>query len=529
MSDYVNMNKNFEWVLISLKKYSTNDYIFVTQIVAKKMRGWKPCCSSFSRQISNDAAPACETVGNYVYTDEIHVRKGGLALTAYEDFAQYVGSLPLVAYDLKHNYDNVLLPEWQRLGISRIGVPGFCIMQLAKRLLDPLPTDNCELQQYHRLRGDRGHTAFDDLWTLLSLIQEVLYPLIEKQGLSTWKQVVDYATCEWYPSRLTFGKYKGRLYQEAREESGLREWLEWLSHSTNELSSAMGCWYLKQLEGSSATGFLDYAGSFSNVVEGIVRSENLIIQRLMDVEFIYDKEKSNVMSIRSKLFGGLRSNYFERDQLRILVNCRKAFIVSLLTDGEEAADAIKFRFQAETSLNASEYVRTEASLFDKQEKINEENVRANLLWQKLLRISLSGLNEQNPSRRQTFERLGRTINEARYRGDIDLLELAAQDPEDFILEKGWTAVSLDETGGVEQIRSFYEHIQVRILEMIESLGEIRRSPEMEIYRASEENESVIEEIVAAQRKDLEQEIATLKAEAESVAEEARELAGDLPF
>ena len=39
----------------------------------------------------------------------------------------------------------------------------------------------------------------------------------------------------------------------------------------------------------------------------------------------------------------------------------------------------------------------------------------------------------------------------------------------------------------------------------------------------------IKRIVAGQRDELEQEIAGLKAEAERVAEEARELAGEVPF
>ena len=40
---------------------------------------------------------------------------------------------------------------------------------------------------------------------------------------------------------------------------------------------------------------------------------------------------------------------------------------------------------------------------------------------------------------------------------------------------------------------------------------------------------MIERIAAAKREELEQEIADLKAEAEKVAEEARELAGEVPF
>lgn len=80
-----------------------------------------------------------------------------------------------------------------------------------------------------------------------------------------------------------------------------------------------------------------------------------------------------------------------------------------------------------------------------------------------------------------------------------------------------------------ELRSLYEHLQARILEMIETLDEVRASADYEVFRAEEEDESVIGRIVAAQREELEQEIATLQTEAERAAEEARELAGEVPF
>jgi len=54
-----------------------------------------------------------------------------------------------------------------------------------------------------------------------------LLPLLaEKRGLDTWEKIVNFTKDEWFPSRLSFGKFKGRLYQEAREDSELRSWLE---------------------------------------------------------------------------------------------------------------------------------------------------------------------------------------------------------------------------------------------------------------------------------------------------------------
>ena len=123
----------------------------------------------------------------------------------------------------------------------------------------------------------------------------------------------------------------------------------------------------------------------------------------------------------------------------------------------------------------------------------------------------------------------KAINEARDRGDIALLELIAKDPQAFILKQGWAGVSLDAAQGLKELRALYEHLQARILEMIATLDELRASPELEIFKTSEEDELVIGEIVAVQRRELEEEIAGLREEAERVAEEARELAGEVPF
>jgi hypothetical protein len=55
------------------------------------------------------------------------------------------------------------------------------------------------------------------------------------------------------------------------------------------------------------------------------------------------------------------------------------------------------------------------------------------------------------------------------------------------------------------------------------------SAEMEIHREAEQEESVIDRVVAAQREELEAEVGALHAEAEQIAGEARELAGVAPF
>jgi hypothetical protein len=82
-----------------------------------------------------------------------------------------------------------------------------------QRLLDPMPAGNCKLQtprQYYRLPERGAHTALGDVGTVADLFAMVLRPIAEPRGLATWEQLAAYAAEQWVPSRIAFGKYKGR-------------------------------------------------------------------------------------------------------------------------------------------------------------------------------------------------------------------------------------------------------------------------------------------------------------------------------
>jgi hypothetical protein len=397
------------------------------------------------------------------------------------------------------------------------------------------------------LRDRTTDTAQGSVLTVVDLMQQVLKPLAERRGLDTWEKIVGFTGNEWFPSRVLFGKFKGRRYQEAREDAELMSWLEWLAESTNERSSAMGRWYLKQLKngcGLEDAAFLDLqfqedAGGTS-IAAGLVvfqQPEMELYQRLVEaarnrlaeLELEYGIEKSKVDSVRSKLFAALRTTYQERDRLRLLVQFRKAFIDRLLAEGEEAAGATADDYQREAAETDREYDSTASALEGKRELNTEETARLKQLWKKLVRMFHPDLHEQDPEKRKTYELLTQAINGAKDRGDIELLELIAKDPQAFIRQQGWASVSLDPEHGLMELRSLYEHLQARILEMIETLDEVRASADYEVFEAAEEDESVIERVVSAQREELETEIGRLKEEAGAREKEIEELVGSSPF
>jgi DNA polymerase III epsilon subunit-like protein len=239
-----------EWILLDTETTGFARPVYVVELAAQRMCGWQRSGQPFRRLLNHGADIPPEVARVHGYTREILERDGESPIDVYKGFAEYAGERFLVAYNLSYDLDQVLLPEWSRLGVSPMGHPGFCALALAQRLLDPVPAGNCKLQtlrQYYRLPERGAHTALGDVDTVIDLINGVLRPLALDRGLETWDDLVSFSQSEWFPSRIAFGKHKGRDFRDARDDDDLMEWLGWLSSSTNKLSSAMGKRYLSEL------------------------------------------------------------------------------------------------------------------------------------------------------------------------------------------------------------------------------------------------------------------------------------------
>ena len=540
--------RNSTWILFDTETTGFSKPIFAVELAAQRMKGWERDGAPFRRLLNHGREIPPEACRVHGYTREILDRDGDPPTDVYKAFAKYVGKRPVVAYHLDYDWNQVLAPEWERIRIKTIGEPGFCALKLAQRLLDPVPAGNCKLQtlrQYYRLPERGAHTALGDVETVIDLFQNVLRPLAERRGLGTWKQVRDFTEEEWYASRIPFGKFKGRIFFEAADDPELRRWLEWLAASSNARSSRMGLWYLQQLATGAAAedaAMLDFG-----LLEDIVNAKGGLVifqqaetshyrrlveaarNRLAELELEYGIEKAKVDTIRSRLFESLRPFYQVRDQLKIRIQYRRAFIDRLLAEGEEAAAATAEDYEQESATKDSEYDSTASALDGKRELNEEETSQLKALWKKLVKMFHPDQCELDPGKRRTYELLTQAINDARDRGDIELLESIAKDPDGFIHRQGWASVTLDGGDGLRELRSLYEHLQVRILELIEGLNDLRASPDYELYEFAEKDATVIEQVVSAQRGEFESEIMTLQAEADRLAAEIEELVGETPF
>jgi len=555
--------KNTNWILLDTETTGFRAPVFVVELAAQRMCGWETEGVPFRKLLNQNEDIPSEASRVHGYTREILERDGELPLQVYREFAEYVGKLPLVSFNLEYDLDEVLVPEWKRLHINAIGSRGFCAMRLAQRLLDPVPAGNCKLQtlrQFYRLPERGAHTALGDVETVADLMAQVLYPIAEHRGLDTWDKLIKYAAEEWYPSRIAFGKHKGRLIQEARRDTELRHWFDWMAGSSNTRSAKMGRWYLKQLEIEAkssqdatifATTETDGASGTAEAVTGRAEAPgkpgiaSLIIYvnpeleqlrhfvaaarvRLAELGATYTREKSRVDAMQAELFKRLRDYYQKRDRLRLVVDYRKKYLDSLISGGEEDAKQAETRYEQARAQTDKDYEETAAAVARKKQLTADEEDELNRLWKKLVKLYHPDRFAHEPDKLKTYEKLTSAINRAKDSGDIATLREIAEDPHGYILRQGWAALDFSEEVELVQLRQLYETLQLEIIDVLESLGRLRESPEYELCRISEKRPGVLDKLAEERAKLLEKENSELEVQANQFADEIKDLGGEEP-
>ena len=529
------------------------------------MRGWEPDGEPFRKLLNQNQEIPAEASRVHGYTREILERDGEPPHQVYREFAEYAGGLPLVSFNLEYDLDEVLKPEWKRLRISPIGSQGLCALRLAQRLLDPVPAGNCKLQtlrQYYRLPERGAHTALGDVQTVVDLFAQVLRPIAEHRGLDTWEKLAAYAAEEWFPSRIAFGKHKGRLFREARKDAELRRWLDWLAGSSNARSAKMGRWYLRQLEQDlpeddtvfATAGIDGKRGKVSfNPKTGVVATRaslprttpvfGLVVYvnpeleqlrqlvagaraRLAELESSYTREKSRVDAMQAVLFRRLREHYQKRDRLRLIVDYRKKYLDSLVRGGDEEARQAEENYAKARAQSEKDYQETAAAVVGKKQLTPEEEAELNQLWKKLVKLYHPDRFAHEPEKLETYHKLTAAINRAKDSGDIQTLREIAEDPHGFILRQGWASLDFSDAVEISQLRRLYETLQLEIISVIESLNQLRESPDYELCQLSGQKAGVLDELASERARLLEQESAKLEQQAERLEAEIKELNGD---
>lgn len=540
-----------DWVVLDTETNGLLPPIAVVELAAQRMRGWEPIGQPFRFLLNQNAEISPEASRVNGYTREILERDGELPITVYKAFSQYVADSPLVSYNLSFDLDQVLMPEWQRFGIEPAGSRGFCALRLAQRLLDPVPAGNCKLQtlrQYYRLPERGAHTALGDVETTIDLLQNVLRPIAEARGLTTWGQLHQFVEDEWFPSRLSFGKHKGREYIDARTDEELYGWLEWLATSTNERSARMGQWYLSQLaEGSSSLERDQHQSPFpayempSGGPDGLGKREIILFvdhsserlqemidhsrARLAQLEATFTDEKASVDAISAALFRLVREQYQRRDNLKLVVNYRRLFRDTLIGSGDDEAERVSAEYRNAQDASDREYADADKLTGDKVNLSEEEQAEIKQLWKKLVRLYHPDLFQNDLAKQATYENLIQAINAARDKGDIEVMREIANDPDGFIAKNEWGKINISEGDAHEDLRKLYRAIELQIVERIEALEILRASSEYELMSKCREQQGLLDKVAEQHRQALLAEIEQLVAEAEALQVEIEGLNG----
>jgi hypothetical protein len=245
--------------------------------------------------------------------------------------------------------------------------------------------------------------------------------------------------------------------------------------------------------------------------------------QLAELETDYTKEKSRVDAVQAVLFRQLREHYQKRDRLRLTVDYRRKFLDSLTRGDSDAAKQAKENFEQAKTQSDKDYEELSAAADKKKNLTAEQEAELTQLWKKLVKLYHPDRFANEPDKLETYHKLTAAINQAKDTGDIETLREIAEDPEGFLLRKGWANLDFSDKEELTQLKRLHETLLKEIAAVTESLKELRESPDYELCQLAEQKPGVLDELAAERAKQLEVENAELEKQAEQLAKEIKQL------
>ena len=549
------MGKSGRWLLVDTETTGLTQPIHAVEVAAQIMDGWRPVGEPFRQLINVNAEIPSEVSRVHGYTKEILERDGLPPTVVYEQLYEYADGAAICSYNLKFDYDDVLLREWRRLGIVEILPPGFCLLRLTQRLIDPIASGNHKLQtlrQFYRLPERGAHTALGDVQTVIDLLTTVLRPMAAELGLHSVEQLKTFTEEAWFPTRIPFGKHKGRSYQEARQDHDLRSWIEWLSESDNERSRSMGCWYLEQLErplktsehtakifinatdsvqpsarrGEARMGIVIFNDAEIRQLKALVSAAR---ERLADLEMVLDRERAGVAKTQAELFNLLKSSYKRRDDLKLVIEYRRKFIQSLLAELDLDPADVRSQFDRDQKKLDDEFETAEKLTEQVSSLSDDQQNEIKDLYRKLVKLYHPDRFNSDEEKSKAYTLLMAIINQAKSRLDISLMREIANDPSAFMRKNNLGELQVFEEDESENLRRLYESLQARILDSIASIDELRSGAQFELFRLASRRQGYLDEVATEYRRELDAECELLMAEADELQKQVKTLQDEEAF
>lgn len=248
-------------------------------------------------------------------------------------------------------------------------------------------------------------------------------------------------------------------------------------------------------------------------------------QRLAELQTKYTIEKANVDNMQARLFEKLQSHYQQRDRLRLIIDYRKRFLVTILGHDGKSGSQVKQEYERAKRQSEQEYKETINNCLTKKPLTVEAEAELQKLWRKLVNICHPDRFARAPDKLETYGKLTAAINHARDTGDIVALREIAADPDGFVFRRGWAALDFRGEEDILQLKQLRESLEREISCLLSSSKELHESSEFELYKLATKSSRMFEGVVAQQAKDLDDEIVALQQEADHLSAEIERLTG----
>ena len=537
------------WVLVDLSTVEDMSTHKPNRVVAQLMDGWDVVGDVFDQYIERDPDGdfySDETDETEVDLEELN--DGEVPEFVYQELQDYAQGGLACAFNLKRVYDDLLSSDWAEVGKEFSLERGFCLLRLTQRLLDPLPIqDNSlsSLRAFYNLRVKNLQDPLGRLSTVSELAQTVLRPIAETKRLTSMHKLVEYCDEVWYPAVLSWGKYKGNAYSEARDNEEMLDWLNNKAKSPNVRVSEMCGWYLdklKQTEFPIETDELYVSADHLPVSakidspdgqrHGIVLFENpelkqihrlveWVRNQLADIEKQFDHLRREIDKVHYVIREKLHKLHKRRDGLRLKVKYLQIKLDMYMHPTDTAFEDIELEYQTEEKKLHQEYEKTKRKA-KQRTKAEEDPAELNEIYRKLAKLYHPDL-QASGAARKSHEQLMKVINRARSSNNLKLLKEIIEDPRGYCLRNNIDEIETEIDEDVEYLRRLYKHLQGRRFSALTELNELKESAGFELYQSSLRQPQFMDAVAKDQQKEIERECDQLEIKRQELQRELDEL------
>ena len=208
------------WVLVDTETDGLETPIHAIEVAAQRFKGFEPFGEPFRVFINHGIEIPLAATAVHGYTTEFIEEYGISPQEAYQRIGDYISGAPIAAHYLGFDWNRVLAPEWERLGITPLGQRGFCTWKLAKRSLPEFATHKLDyLRDQFGLACSRAHSALGDIESVADLLLRIVFPRLINKGMTTLDEVVSFTLlpplyCKCFIQGLNYEEERARVEGE---------------------------------------------------------------------------------------------------------------------------------------------------------------------------------------------------------------------------------------------------------------------------------------------------------------------------